>query len=82
MSQKYDNTDKGVLYKNDRKDKDTQPDMKGSLNVGGKEFWVSGWFNQNEKVGKYVKLALTEKEEKTSDAPAPAASAAIDTDPF
>jgi hypothetical protein len=81
MSQKYDNTDKGALFKNDRKENDKHPDMKGTLNVGGKDFWISAWFNQNEKVGKFVKLAVTEKEEKKAQ-PEATPAAAIDTDPF
>lgn len=42
MSQ-YDNTNRGSIWKNDRKEKDTHPDFKGSLNVEGKEYWVSAW---------------------------------------
>lgn len=48
----YDNTNKGVLFINEKKDKnnpeDKKPDMTGKLNVDGAEFYISGW----KKVGK------------------------------
>ena len=39
----YDDTNRGQIWKNDRKETDNQPDFKGSLNVEGIQFWVSGW---------------------------------------
>jgi hypothetical protein len=39
----YDNTNRGSIWKNDRKDKDTQPDFKGDADVNGVKFWVSAW---------------------------------------
>ena len=39
----YDNTNRGQIWGNDKKEKDTHPDFKGSLNVEGVEYWVSGW---------------------------------------
>lgn len=39
----YDNTNRGSIWPNDRKERDTHPDFKGSLNVNGQEFWVSAW---------------------------------------
>jgi len=39
----YDNTNRGSAWGNDKKEKDTHPDFKGSINVEGKEFWFSMW---------------------------------------
>ena len=39
----YDNTNRGSIWKNDRKEKDTQPDFTGSINVEGKEYWLNAW---------------------------------------
>ena len=39
----YDNTNRGAIWKNDRKEQETHPDFKGSLNVEGKDYWVSAW---------------------------------------
>lgn len=41
----YDNTNSGFMGKNDRKEKDSHPDIKGSINIEGKEYWLSGWKN-------------------------------------
>ena len=39
----YDNTNRGSIWKNDRKEKDTHPDFRGSLNVNGVEYWFDAW---------------------------------------
>lgn len=45
----YDNTNRGSIWKNERKEKDTHPDFKGSLNVEGVEYWVSGWKRREDQ---------------------------------
>lgn len=67
MSQQYDNNLRGVLFKNDRKEKDTHPDYKGSCEIGGVEYWISSWVKEGQK-GKFMSLAFTAKE---AQAPAP-----------
>lgn len=57
----YDNTDRGVLFKNDRKNSDSQPDYKGNINVGGVEYWLSAWVKEGAK-GKFMSLSVTQKE--------------------
>ena len=41
----YDNELRGVLFRNDRKDKETQPDHKGNCQIDGVEYWISAWVN-------------------------------------
>lgn len=65
----YDNTNKGVLFKNDRKDSPNHPDYKGTVNVEGTEYWVSGWIkiagNSSRNPGsKFLSVALTPKDER------------------
>lgn len=63
--QQYDNTDKGVLFKNDRRESESHPNYKGSLNVEGREFWLSGWIKKNEDGSfKLVSLSVQPKEAK------------------
>ena len=65
----YDNTNRGVLFKNDRKEKDTDPNMKGSINVEGVEYWVSAWTKEGQN-GKFISLSLTPKEQTQTSAQA------------
>lgn len=58
----YDNTNRGVLFKNDRKEKDSHPDYKGSVNVGGTEFWLSAWIKEGQK-GKFMSLSVQAKDD-------------------
>ena len=58
----YDNTNRGALFKNDRKEKETQPDYNGSLNVGGVDYWVSSWISKSKAGATYMSLAVTAKE--------------------
>jgi hypothetical protein len=43
VTKQYDNTNRGVFFKNDRKETDKHPDWTGTLNVDGVEYWLSGW---------------------------------------
>ena len=57
--EKRDNT--GVLFKNDRKESEKHPDYKGSLIVGGQDYWLSAWIKEG-KGGKFMGLALSPKD--------------------
>lgn len=66
MNQQYDNTNSGVLFKNDRKEQPKHPDYKGSINVNGQEFWLSAWIKEGQK-GKFMSLSVTPKESQQSE---------------
>ena len=79
----YDNTNRGSLWKNDDKEKETQPDFKGSLNVNGVEFWVSGWKRKEGANPKAPALSFTVKEkEQTNRMPPPVQSPPAAADNF
>lgn len=63
MSKQYDNTNRGVLFKNERKEKDTHPDYRGSLDVDGREFYLDAWIKTGQK-GKFMSLSVKPKEAK------------------
>ena len=73
MSQQYDNRNKGVLFLNDRKESETHPDRKGSINIDGKEYWISGWNKQTSK-GDTISLSVKPKEVITEKSNQSAAS--------
>ena len=63
--QKKDND--GIISKNDRKEKDTHPDIKGSATINGREFWISGWKkDRKDGSGSFYSLSFTAKDEQRS----------------
>jgi len=65
----YDNTNRGVLFKNDKKTTDTQPVYKGSINVDGQEYWLSAWIKQGQR-GSFMTLAVNKKDAEYNAKPA------------
>lgn len=58
----YDNTNRGALFINDRKRAGSnQPDYKGSINIEGVEYWVSGWVKSTTR-GEIVSMSVEKKE--------------------
>ena len=57
----YDNNLRGVLFRNDRNDRDKHPDYKGSAEIDGVEYWLSAWIKAG-KSGKFMSLSFKEKD--------------------
>lgn len=58
----YDDTDKGALFKNLKKDSEKHPDYKGNVNVGGTDYWLSAWLRVSKDGKTYMSLAVQPKE--------------------
>ena len=58
----YDNTNRGSLFRNDRKTADTHADYTGSLNVDGQEFWLNAWLKESKTGQKFFSLSVRPKE--------------------
>jgi len=72
----YDNTNKGSLFKNDRKELDTHPDYNGSINVGGEEYWLNAWVKESKKDGKkFFSLSVKPKDQVAGKSPVKSKSA-------
>lgn len=64
MSEQYDNTDKGALFKNDKTGGNPNwPDYRGSINVGGKDYWLNAWLKKSKKGDTYMSLSVKPKVE-------------------
>lgn len=77
----YDRTNSGLLAKNDKQGNESRPDYRGSINVDGREYWLSAWIKQGRdgtKLAgqKYMSLSVKPKDEQAAYAPAPAPAAA------
>jgi hypothetical protein len=71
MAQDFDNTNRGSLFVNDRKETDKHPDRTGSINVEGVDYWLSGWLKESASGKKYMSLSITKKEKQTGKATKP-----------
>jgi uncharacterized protein (DUF736 family) len=49
----------GFLSKNKYKKEDKHPDIKGKINVAGKDYEIAGWQKTNEQ-GSYYSLKVSE----------------------
>lgn len=78
----YDNRNRGVLFKNKKKTKDTQPDYQGNINVDGIEYDLAGW-KKEPKAGGDTFLSLkidVRKENGYPSRPKPAPRREIEDD--
>lgn len=75
-----DNT--GSLFANDKREKETQPNAKGSAMIGGVEYWVSAWTNTSSKGTKYQSLKFERKSEAFNNTAELKAEALNDECPF
>ena len=68
----YDNTNRGALFANKEKRGENDPNARGTLNVGGVEYWVSAWTKTSKAGDRYQSLSVTPKDEKKAKAEKPA----------
>ena len=82
----YDNTNSGILSRNDRKEQPNHPDFKGQINVDGVDYWLSGWIKErNDKSGKFFSLSVKPKDAaqaRPAAKPAPAKSSSSGFEDF
>lgn len=79
----YDNNNRGALWKNDRREKDTHPQMRGTAEINGVEYWVSAWTSKEGGKKPLVSLSFQVKDAIPTAAPAPSADVDFDDDlPF
>ena len=88
MAGKYDDKNRGSIWKNERKETENHPDFTGSLNVDGKDYWVSAWKRKEGASDRAPALSFTVKPKDGQSMPketriAPQARPSFDDDvPF
>jgi hypothetical protein len=80
----YDNTNKGSLFRNNKKEEDRHPDFNGSINVEGTEYWLNAWIKESKKDGtKFFSLSVKEKQDSPRQSSALTRKSKVDEDlPF
>ena len=63
--EKRDNS--GALFTNDKKQKDTHPDMNGKITVNGREYYLSAWKKQTNQGKGYLSLSIKAVDEQNSN---------------
>ena len=59
--QEYDNTNKCAMFKNNRKEKETHPDIGGTINVEGKDYYINAWKKESKKGVPFYSLSVKPK---------------------
>ena len=81
MTQQYDDSNRGALFRNQKKNTDKHPDYNGSINVGGVDYWISAWIKESQQGTKYMSLSVNPKEQQEipQSKPAQQQKAPVDT---
>jgi hypothetical protein len=58
----YDNTNRGVIFRNDKRRDDRDPDHTGSIDINGVGFWLSGWLKTSKSGVQFLSLSVRPKE--------------------
>ena len=58
----------GSLFPNDKREKDTHPNLRGSIMVGGVMYWIDAWTKHKADGTKWLSLAVKPKKSR-SEAP-------------
>lgn len=54
----------GVLFRNNRKEKDTHPDYNGTCMIDGSEYYMNAWLKESKNGNKFFSFSFKEKGEK------------------
>ena len=62
--EKRDNS--GALFTNDKKTKETHPDMNGKITILGRDFYLSAWKKQTNQGKGYLSLSIKPVDEENT----------------
>lgn len=76
---KYDNS--GIVFVNDRKEKEAHPDRTGTACIDGVDYYISGWVKKGAK-GSFLTLSFKKKEAKVEESKARPVQPQLNNDNF
>ena len=76
----YDNTNRGSIWKNAKRETDKHPHLTGTLNVEGTEYWVSAWARDKDSNPKAPELTFSIKPKDVQSKPAEPFKAKVEDD--
>jgi uncharacterized protein (DUF736 family) len=74
----YDNTNTGGLWPSEQKT-EKHPNLKGKINVDGKDYYLSAWSKTDKNGGKYLSLAV---DKPIAKEPSPVVTTSDESLPF
>ena len=70
MAEEYDDSNRFVLFKQDKGDNPNRPDYTGNVNVEGKEYRLAAWIRESKNGLKYLSGTVDKTiEQRLADAP-------------
>jgi uncharacterized protein (DUF736 family) len=57
----------GSLFKNNEKEAETHADYRGSIKIGGVEYWLNAWIKKSAKGTTYMSLSAKPKEARPAE---------------
>lgn len=74
----FSNENRGSLFNNEKKLEEKHPDLSGSINIEGKEYWLSGWKKKSKAGTGFLSLSVRPKQEQTRQSSQPTNKAKAD----
>lgn len=71
----FDNRNRGSSFKNDKKTEEKHPDLSGSINIEGVEYWLSSWKKVSKAGTPFWSHSVRPKQETTRQSSQPTAKA-------
>ena len=62
LTKEFDDTNRGVLFREEKKSEPADRDYSGSINIAGVEYWLSGWIKTSKNGRKYLSLSVKTKD--------------------
>lgn len=59
----------GSLFRNEKKETESQPNARGSAKINGVDYWVSAWTKKDKNGNPWQSLAFTAKEQQATAEP-------------